>query len=162
AAAAAATPSRDTPPPRRTERVRLPELGRLVIKLRPQTQGKPTHSGLAARSWTRKRGSALALGHAGGEHHNARGVTAPNRAQSAERHTPRRGPKDTTKRQLEQQHYRDKRERERERDESALLTHLPTGPSRHAKTPGTPVPNDLTRTQPLLITIRPSPTNPHQ
>jgi hypothetical protein len=38
---------------------------------------------------------------------------------------------------------------------SALLTHLPTDPYEHAAIPTTPVPNGLTRTQPLLITIRP-------
>ena len=37
--------------------------------------------------------------------------------------------------------YWGKRERERERDVSALLTHLPTGPNGHAAIPGTSVPN---------------------
>ena len=48
----------------------------------------------------------------------------------------------------------DKRERERERDVSAVLTHLPTGTPRYADTPITPVPNGLMRKQPLPITVR--------
>src|SRR4029077_9819849 len=43
--------------------------------------------------------------------------------------------------------YWDKRERERERDVSALLTHLPTEPFWLAAIPSTYVPNELTRKQ---------------
>jgi hypothetical protein len=41
--------------------------------------------------------------------------------------TPRGGPRNAARRGLDRQNYWDKRERERERDVSALLTHLPTG-----------------------------------
>jgi hypothetical protein len=54
------------------------------------------------------------------------------------------------------------RERERERDVSATLTHLATDPCGHATIPNTSVLTGLTRTQPLIITIRPSPLHPLQ
>jgi len=47
---------------------------------------------------------------------------------------------------LEEGNYRDKRERERERDESALLTHLPTGALGRPGIPITFIPNELMRT----------------
>ncbi len=49
-------------------------------------------------------------------------------------------------------------EREREREsESAVPTHLPTGPNGHAATPDTNVPNELTRKQPLFMRSSPLP-----
>jgi hypothetical protein len=68
-----------------------------------------------------------------------------------------RGPRKTAKKRLDQRNYRDKRERERERDVSALLTHLPTGTLERTPTLITPVPNGLTRKQPLFIRPGPSP-----
>jgi hypothetical protein len=57
----------------------------------------------------------------------------------------------------------DKRERERERDVSAALTHLPTGPHERAGILITLVPNELTRKPSLIITTRSlSPTKPLQ
>ena len=54
------------------------------------------------------------------------------------------------------------RERERERDVSALLTHLPTGALGRTPTLITSVPNGLTRKQPLFIRSGPLPNNPLQ
>jgi hypothetical protein len=84
-------------------------------------------------------------------------------ARSAHGHkkTPReRGAKETSGRSRRLLAQADQRERERERDVSAALTHLPTGPCEHAKIPTTSVPNGLTRKQPLIIRFRPSPQNP--
>ena len=53
-----------------------------------------------------------------------------------------------------------KRERERERDVSATLTHLATGPYERPAIPNTHVPNGLTRTQPLFIRSGPLPNIP--
>jgi hypothetical protein len=47
---------------------------------------------------------------------------------------------------LEEENYRDKRERERERDEAAVLPHLPTGAPVRPGIPITFIPNELTRT----------------
>jgi hypothetical protein len=61
--------------------------------------------------------------------------------------SPRRGREPGAVWPLDQGRYWDKRERERERDVSALLTHLPTGLFKPAATPDTYVPKELTRKQ---------------
>jgi hypothetical protein len=116
-----------------------------VFQLRLRARGNTAHSGLAGRSPVCKRGFGLALPRADGEHHCSRGGVASNRARGTGCHTPRRNPKSARMRRLDQGCYRGKRERERERDVSALLTHLPTGTPRCPTALITPVPNELMR-----------------
>ncbi len=118
-----------------------------VSQLRLQARGRSTRSGIAGRSLPCKRGFGLALPRADGEHHRARGRGASNKARDAASYASRGGWKPGPIRRLDRGCYWDKRERERERDVSALLTHLPTGPNGLAATPDTYVPNELTRKQ---------------
>jgi len=134
------TPSNTLCPATRGE-----EMRRCVIQLRLQAHGNSVRGGLAGRSQVCKRGFGLALPRAGGERHYARGRVASNRARGTGCHTPRRSRRSARMRRLDQGCYRGKRERERERDVSAVLTHLPTGPYEHPTTLDTPVPNELMR-----------------
>ena len=68
--------------------------------------------------------------------------------------SPRGGLEPSAVWRLDQRRYWDKRERERERDVSALLTHLPTGGFTPARIPGTYVPDEPTRKQLPLEAIQ--------
>ena len=137
--------------------------GRLVIKLRLQARGRSARGGLAGRSRANKRGFGLALPRAGGEHHRARGLGASNNARKGVAcHTPRGGSRTGCFRRLDQGCYWDKRERERERDASAMLRHLPTGVYWRTPTLLTSIPEENTRKQPLICDLEPSPKGPAQ
>jgi hypothetical protein len=128
------------------------------VQLRLQALGNTTGGGLAGRSRACKHCSGLALPRAGGEHHRARGVGASNKAREGGGfHTPRAGWKTGRFRRLDGGCYWDKRERERERDASAMLRHLPTGVQLRTPTPVTSVPEENTRKQPLICDSEPSP-----
>jgi hypothetical protein len=141
------TPSNTLCPATRSEETKrcVFQPRRCVFQLRLQARGNSARGGLAGRSPVCKRGFGLALPRAGGELHCAHGGVASDRALGTGCHTPRRGRRSARMRRLEEGCYRGKRERERERDVSALLTHLPTDPSGRPTTLDTPVPNELMR-----------------
>jgi hypothetical protein len=109
-----------------------------VSQLRLQARGRSARSGLAGRCFLCNTASGLTRHRADGDRHHARGNSSSS---------PRGGWKPGPIRRLDRGCYCDKRERERERDASALLRHLPTGVFRPAAIPGTYVPIELTRKQ---------------
>jgi hypothetical protein len=121
-----------------------------VSQLRLQARGRSARGGLAGRSWACKRGFGLALPRAGGERHCARSRVASNRARGTGGHTPRGGWKPGQIQSLGPNRglaLYGPRERERERDASAMPMHLPTGLYGRAAIPVTYVSTELTRKQ---------------
>jgi hypothetical protein len=120
-------------------------------QLRLQARRGSTRGGLAGRSRACKHCSGLALPRADGEHHRARGMGASSKAREGVLcQTPRRGLIAGRNRPLEEGCYWDKRERERERDASAMLRHLPTGVFWRTPTLLMSVPKENKRKQPLM------------